>query len=79
MDTSTNDSVQQEYFLPTALRVMPSNYTVEQTVERLKNGLTAKGMTIFSVIDYQQIAKDMGVEMQPSAVIFLAIPKLHQY
>jgi hypothetical protein len=44
----------------------PSNHSVDQTVERLKAILVAKGATLFAVIDHTGEAAKVGITMPPT-------------
>ena len=43
----------------------PSNHTVEETVERLKDILQSKGVTLFALIDHSGEAEKVGVSRSP--------------
>jgi uncharacterized protein (DUF302 family) len=53
----------------------PSNHTVEQTVDRLKNILQAKGVTLFAVIDHSGEAEQVGMKMPPTKLLIFGSPK----
>lgn len=53
-----------------------STYSFDETVSRLKNAIESKGMTIFTVIDHQQAAKNNGLQMQAAKVIVFGAPKV---
>ncbi|MGB2604328.1 MAG: DUF302 domain-containing protein [Candidatus Sulfotelmatobacter sp.] len=53
----------------------PSNHTVEQTVDRLKNILQAKGVTLFAVIDHSGEAEKVGMKMPPTKLLIFGSPK----
>ena len=53
-----------------------SGHSVEATVTKLKDVLTAKGMTIFSVIDHQQGAIKAGLDLQPTILVIFGNPKV---
>ena len=52
-----------------------SNYSVEQTVERLKNILRSKGVTLFAVIDHSGEAEKVGLKMRPTKLLIFGNPK----
>jgi len=52
-----------------------SNYSVEQTVERLKNILRSKGVTLFAVIDHSGEAEEVGLKMRPTKLLIFGNPK----
>src|SRR5438067_3405787 len=52
-----------------------SNYSVEQTVERLKNILRSKAVTLFAVIDHSGEAEEVGMKMRPTKLLIFGNPK----
>lgn len=52
-----------------------SAYSFDETVSRLERGIKEKGMTIFTVIDHAQAAKQAGLTMPPTKVIIFGNPK----
>lgn len=66
---------------PKAQAAMPSTHTVvsrysfNDTVSRLENAITSRGMTVFAVIDHQATARQSGLNMQPAKVIIFGTPK----
>jgi uncharacterized protein (DUF302 family) len=44
----------------------PSNHSVDQTVDRLKNVLRSKGVTLFALIDHSGEAEKVGLKMPPT-------------
>ena len=55
--------------------VKASNHSVEETVNRLKNILQAKGITLFAVIDHSGEAEKVGMEMPPTQLLIFGNPK----
>jgi uncharacterized protein (DUF302 family) len=53
----------------------PSNHTVDQTVERLKGILSAKGVTLFALIDHSGEAEKVGMKMPPTKLLIFGSPK----
>ena len=53
----------------------PSNYSVEQTVDRLKNILEARGVTLFALIDHGGEAEKVGMKMLPTKLLIFGNPK----
>jgi uncharacterized protein (DUF302 family) len=51
-----------------------SNHSVEQTVERLKNLLQSKGITLFALIGHSGEAKKVGMSMLPTKLLIFGIP-----
>ena len=53
----------------------PSNHSVDQTVERLKEILQAKEITLFALIDHDEGARRVGLKMRPTKLLILGSPK----
>ena len=54
---------------------IPSNHTVNQTVERLKGILAAKGITLFALVDHSGEAEKVGMKMPPTKLLIFGSPK----
>ena len=54
---------------------VPSNHSVDQTVERLKDILQAKGITLFALIDHSGEAEKVGMKMSPTKLLIFGNPK----
>src|SRR5277367_3696932 len=54
---------------------VPSNHSVDQTVERLKGILEAKGVAIFALIDHSGEAEKAGLKMPPTKLLIFGNPK----
>jgi uncharacterized protein (DUF302 family) len=52
-----------------------SNQSVEQTVDRVKNILQSKGITLFALIDHSGEAKKVGLNMPPTKLLIFGNPK----
>jgi uncharacterized protein (DUF302 family)/uncharacterized membrane protein YidH (DUF202 family) len=52
-----------------------SNHSVDDTLERLKLTLQAKGVTIFSIVDHSGEAEKAGLKMPPTKVVMFGNPK----
>jgi uncharacterized protein (DUF302 family) len=52
-----------------------SNHSVEQTVERLKNILQFKGITLFTLVDHSGEAEKVGMSMFPTKLLIFGSPK----
>ena len=52
-----------------------SNHSVDQTVERLKGILQAKGVTLFALIDHSGEAEKIGMKMLPTKLLIFGNPK----
>jgi uncharacterized protein (DUF302 family)/uncharacterized membrane protein YidH (DUF202 family) len=53
----------------------PSNHSVEQTVEKLKNILQSKGVTLFALVDHSGEAENAGMKMNPTKLLIFGSPK----
>jgi uncharacterized protein (DUF302 family) len=53
----------------------PSNHSVDQTVEKLKNILQAKGVTLFALVDHSGEAEKAGMKMRPTKLLIFGSPK----
>ncbi len=53
-----------------------SAYDVDQTVERLKKDIAAKGIVFFQEIDQQALAGKAGIELRPSVLLTFGNPPL---
>jgi uncharacterized protein (DUF302 family) len=54
---------------------VPSNHSVDQTVERLKGILATKGITLFSLVDHSGEAEKVGLKMPPTKLLIFGSPK----
>jgi uncharacterized protein (DUF302 family) len=54
---------------------IPSNHSVDQTVERLKGILEAKGVTMFALVDHSGEAEKAGLKMRPTKLLIFGSPK----
>jgi uncharacterized protein (DUF302 family) len=52
-----------------------SAHSVDETVEKLKAMLLAKGVTLFAVIDHSGEAEKVGLKMPPTKVLIFGNPK----
>ena len=53
----------------------PSNQSVDQTVEKLKNILQSKGVTLFALVDHSGEAEKVGMKMPPTKLLIFGSPK----
>jgi uncharacterized protein (DUF302 family) len=51
------------------------SHSVDETVERLKSILQAKGVTLFAVIDHSGEAEKAGMKMPPTKLLIFGNPK----
>ncbi len=64
--------------VPTAdsgLISIPSNHSVDQTVEKLKSILQAKGVALFALIDHSGEAEKAGLKMRPTKLLIFGSPQ----
>ena len=54
---------------------IPSNHSVDQTVERLKSILQSKEVTVFALIDHSGEAEKVGMKMRPTKLLIFGSPK----
>ncbi len=54
---------------------IPSNHAVDQTVEKLKSILQAKGVTLFALVDHSGEAEKVGMKMRPTKLLIFGSPK----
>src|SRR5262249_35241511 len=52
-----------------------SNHSVDETVEKLKGILQAKGVTLFAVVDHSGEAEKVGMKMRPTKLLIFGNPK----
>jgi uncharacterized protein (DUF302 family) len=52
-----------------------SNYSLDQTVERLEGILQSKGVTLFAMIDHSGEAAKVGMKMRPTKLLIFGNPK----
>ena len=53
----------------------PSNHSVDQTVEKLKGILQARGVTLFALVDHSGEAEKVGLKMPPTKLAIFGSPK----
>ncbi len=54
---------------------IPSNHSVDQTVEKLKGILDAKGIRLFALIDHSGEAEKAGMKMPSTKLVIFGSPK----
>jgi len=52
-----------------------SRHSVDETVERLKSTLQAKGVTVFATVDHSGEAEKVGLKMRPTKLVIFGSPK----
>jgi uncharacterized protein (DUF302 family) len=53
----------------------PSHHPVDETVERLKGLLQAKGITLFALVDHSGEAGKVGLSMPPTKLLIFGNPQ----
>ncbi|MBT3147425.1 DUF302 domain-containing protein [Neptunomonas phycophila] len=53
-----------------------SIYSVKETADRFENIAKSKGLTVFTRINHQQNAANVGLELRPTEVIIFGNPKV---
>ena len=53
----------------------PSNHSVDETVEKLKGILQAKGVTLFALVDHSGEAGKVGMKMRPTKLLIFGSPR----
>jgi uncharacterized protein (DUF302 family) len=53
----------------------PSNHSVDQTAEKLKGILAAKGVTLFALVDHSGEAEKVGMKMPSTKLLIFGSPK----
>jgi uncharacterized protein (DUF302 family) len=53
----------------------PSRHSVDETVEKLKNILQAKGVALFALVDHSGEAEKVGMKMRPTKLLIFGSPK----
>jgi len=52
-----------------------SNHSVDETVDKLKAILHAKGVTLFALVDHSGEAEKVGMKMRPTKLLIFGNPK----
>lgn len=59
----------------TGIVEIPSNHSVNQTVQRLEDILKANGVQLFAMIDHSGEAQRAGLKMSPTKLLIFGSPK----
>src|SRR5437764_8437767 len=54
---------------------IPSNHSVDETVEKLRGILQAKGITLFALVDHSGEAAKVDMKMRPTKLLIFGNPK----
>jgi len=53
-----------------------SAYSVDETIARVKQDVSAKGIMFFMAVDQQKLAADAGIKLRPSTLLIFGNPPL---
>ena len=56
--------------------IKSSDFSVDETIERIKSVVTKKGLSVFTVIDHKANAKGVNMKLNESKVIIFGNPKV---
>jgi uncharacterized protein (DUF302 family) len=59
----------------TGIVEIPSNHSVDQTVEKLEDILKARGVQLFVIVDHSGEAQRAGFKMRPTKLLIFGSPK----
>ncbi len=59
----------------TGIVEIPSNHSVDETVEKLKGILQAKSVALFALVDHSGEAAKAGLQMRPTKLLIFGNPK----
>jgi uncharacterized protein (DUF302 family) len=54
---------------------IPSNHSVDRTVQKLEDILKAKGVQLFAIVDHSGEAQRAGLKMSPTKLLIFGSPK----
>jgi uncharacterized protein (DUF302 family) len=54
---------------------LPSNHSVDETVERLQSILRERGLALFALVDHSGEAEKVGLQMPPTKLLIFGSPK----
>ena len=57
------------------ITAIPSNHSVDETVDKLKAILQSKGVTLFALVDHSGEAEKVGLKMPPTKLLIFGSPK----
>ena len=53
----------------------PSNYSVQETIERFENAVKTKGQIVFGRVDHAEAAAKYGIEFRPHTTVLFGRPQ----
>jgi uncharacterized protein (DUF302 family) len=57
------------------LRILPTEHSVPQVLQRVESLARARGLTVFAQIDFSGDAERSGLALQPTGLVILGNPK----
>lgn len=54
---------------------LPSQHSVDDTVQRLKELLTEKNISLFAIVDHSDEAEKVGLQMRPTKLLIFGNPR----
>jgi len=57
------------------LRILPTQHTVAEVLERVQSLARARGLTVFAQIDFSGDAERTGLALRPTGLVILGNPK----
>ena len=57
------------------LRILPTQHSVPEVLQRIQSLARAKGLTVFAQIDFSGDAERSGLTMRPTGLVILGNPK----
>ncbi len=61
---------------PDGLIKVKSAYTVDETIDRIRKDIAAKGIQFFMAVDQAQLANKAGISLRPSTLLVFGNPPL---
>jgi uncharacterized protein (DUF302 family)/uncharacterized membrane protein YidH (DUF202 family) len=74
-DSRSNKETQMAAITGNGIIAIASNHSVDQTVEKLKGILQAKGVTLFALVDHSGEAEKVRLKMPPTKLVIFGSPK----
>ncbi len=74
-DSRNNEEAPMAQTTDNGIISIPSKHSVDQTVEKLKGILQAKGVTLFALVDHSGEAEKVRIKMRPTKLLIFGSPK----
>lgn len=75
LNSGTNEEISMAPNTNNGILNLKSNHSVDETLERLKSILQAKGVTLFAIVDHSGEAEKAGLKMRPTKLAIFGSPK----